>query len=73
MGFTLVPAGNDVPGGRSDDVTLSVFIDDALPDRGLPWLLGRIFGHKYARWCTERMVSDAHPAFAPGDSDRERR
>lgn len=65
MGFTLTPAGNDVLDGRPDDVTVSVFIDYALPDRGIPWLLGRIFGHKYARWCTGRMVTDAYAAFAP--------
>ena len=65
MGFTLVSAGNEVRGGSSDEVTVSVFIDYALPDRGLSWLLGRIFGHKYARWCTVRMVTDAHAAFAP--------
>ncbi|HEX5832063.1 MAG TPA: hypothetical protein VFY16_13865 [Gemmatimonadaceae bacterium] len=42
-----------------DEVTLSVFIDYALPDRGLPWLLGRLFGRWYARWCTARMLADA--------------
>ncbi|CAN5877446.1 hypothetical protein BH11GEM1_BH11GEM1_36430 [soil metagenome] len=57
--------GNDVPGGSADDVTVSVFTDYALPDRGLPWLLGRIFGHKYARWCTECMVSEVRAVFVP--------
>ncbi|MEP6791429.1 MAG: SRPBCC family protein [Ramlibacter sp.] len=56
MGFLLVPAGGDV--------TLTVFIDYALPGRGPSRLLGRIFGHWYARWCTARMVADAQAAFS---------
>ena len=64
MGFTLVPVGDGVKGGRADEVTLTVFIDYALPDRGISLLLGRSFGHWYARWCTERMVADAQAAFS---------
>jgi hypothetical protein len=63
MGFALVPAGAGASGG-ADAVTLTVFIDYALPDRGLSRLLGRLLGHWYARWCTERMVTDARAAFA---------
>lgn len=64
MGFTLGAgdfAANDV---GADQVTLTVFIDYALPARGLSWLLGRIVGHWYARWCTRRMVADTETAFA---------
>ena len=55
MGFVLVPAGGST--------TLTVYIDYALPERGLSRLFGRIFGHGYARWCTARMVADAQAAF----------
>lgn len=64
MGFALVPTGAGVSCTGADAVTLTVFIDYALPDRGLSRLLGRLFGHWYARWCTERMVTDARAAFA---------
>ena len=58
MGFAFEPLD-------AHAVTLSVFIDYALPDRGVSWLLGKLFGHWYARWCTQRMVADAQTAFAP--------
>ena len=64
MGFVLVPAGASAQGAGSEHVTLTVFIDYALPEQGLSRLLGRIFGRWYARWCTQRMVSDAQAAFA---------
>lgn len=64
MGFALAPVGGGASGGESDEVVLTVFIDYALPDRGLSRVLGRILGHWYARWCTERMVADAQAAFA---------
>ena len=64
MGFVLVPAGGGANARGSDGgVTLTVFIDYVLPERGPSRLLGRIFGHWYARWCTERMVADAQAAF----------
>ena len=70
MGFELVPVNDaDVAG-----LSLTVFIDYALPERGLSWLLGRMFGGWYARWCTQRMVADAQAAFAPdtaGSNPRE--
>ena len=75
MGFELVPA-NDA-GVAS--VALTVFIDYALPDRGVSWLLGRMLGGGYARWCTQRMVADARAAFArvdsvpPGSNSKETR
>lgn len=62
MGFALVPAGARASGG-ADAATLIVFIDYALPDRGFSRVLGRLLGHLYARWCTERMVTDARAAF----------
>ena len=65
MGFALLPGGAGASGGGGTNaITLTVFIDYALPDRGLSRLLGRLFGHWYARWCTERMVTDARAAFA---------
>ena len=63
MGFVLVPASGGANEGGSDGVTLTVFIDYALPERGFRRLLGRIFGRWYGRWCTERMVVDAQEAF----------
>ena len=64
MGFVLVPSGAGAQGTGPEHVTLTVFIDYALPEQGLSRLLGRIFGRWYARWCTQRMVSDAQAAFA---------
>src|SRR4029453_19060849 len=64
MGFALVPVGVGGRGDGAEAATLTVFIDYALPDRGLSRLLGLLFGHWYARWCTERMVTDARAAFA---------
>lgn len=51
MGFTIAPRG----GGSH----LAVFIDYGLPERGFAWLLGKLFGTAYARWCTRRMAADA--------------
>ncbi len=51
MGFELTPQGNGS--------MLRVFIEYALPERGLARWLGRVFGRYYARWCTQRMVEDA--------------
>ena len=62
MGFALVPVGDGTGGAGA--ATLTVFIDYALPDKGLSRLLGRLFGHWYAQWCTDRMVTDARAAFA---------
>ena len=57
MGFVLA---TEVPNG----VTLTVSIDYSLPERGISRILGRMFGHWYARWCTRRMVTDAQAAFS---------
>lgn len=51
MGFELSPQGS-----RS---MLRVFIDYALPERGLARWPGQVFGRFYARWCTQQMVDDA--------------
>ena len=51
MGFELSPQGNGS--------MLRVFIEYALPARGLARWLGRLFGRYYARWCTQQMVDDA--------------
>jgi hypothetical protein len=43
---------------------LTVFIDYELPGRA-PWRwVGKLLGHAYARWCTERMAEDAERHFA---------
>jgi hypothetical protein len=51
MGFELSPQGNGS--------MLRVFIEYALPERGLARWLGHLFGRYYARWCTRQMVDDA--------------
>jgi hypothetical protein len=43
---------------------LRVFIDYLMPTKGLSRLLGRIFGHAYAKWCVRQMAEDAQRAFA---------
>ena len=58
MGFMLA---TEVAG----EVILTVSIDYSLPERGFSRILGRMFGHWYARWCTRRMVPDAQAAFSP--------
>ena len=51
MGFDLTPTGTNV--------RLRVVIDYELPTKGFSWLLGRLVGRSYAKWCTRRMVRDA--------------
>jgi uncharacterized membrane protein len=41
-----------------------VEISYRLPERGIPWVLGRLFGRAYATWCVTRMAEDARLAFA---------
>ena len=56
MGFTVADDGSDS--------RLRVFIDYALPSRGVAHWLGRLLGGSYARWCTRRMVADAARHYA---------
>mgnify|MGYP000406125319 CR=1 FL=1 len=56
MGFDLTPDGTTAQ--------LRVAIDYDLPTKGIPWLLGRLFGRRYAKWCTWQMVRDAQDSFA---------
>jgi uncharacterized membrane protein len=65
LGFELTPGGS-VTKAR-------IFIDYALPEgRAARWL-GLLFAKTYARWCTERMASDAVEYFrTPGVSSMER-
>ena len=63
MGFSLTHVGSRPDG--ADEVGLAVFIDYALPSRGLSRFFGRLFGDSYARWCTSRMVADACEALSP--------
>lgn len=51
MGFELTPQGSGA--------MLRVFIEYALPERGLARWLGHLLGRYYARWCTQQMVDDA--------------
>jgi hypothetical protein len=57
MGFEITAQG--------DTSLLRVFIEYALPSRGLARWLGRALGPGYARWCTRRMVGDAVVHFSP--------
>ena len=57
MGFELSPQGTGS--------MLRVFIEYALPERGLARWLGHLFGRYYAGWCTRQMVDDAVRHFAP--------
>jgi len=56
MGFDLMPVDTSVQ--------LRVAIDYELPTKGISWLLGRLVGRWYAKWCTRRMVRDAQHSFA---------
>lgn len=49
--------------GMGEGCQLRVFIDYEPPAGSTRWL-GRLFGQAYARWCTERMISDAVRNFA---------
>ena len=51
MGFELQPI--------AEKTSLRVFIDYSIPQSGLFRLLGLLLGGYYARWCTEKMVTDA--------------
>ena len=56
MGFDIAPAGSAS--------RLKVWIDYDLPDTPLGALAGPMLAPMYARWCVERMVSDAKAHFA---------
>ena len=58
MGLHVVP--------RGDGAFVRIELEYALPDRGLPWVLGRLLGHAYAQWCVERMIDDVRAAFIAG-------
>ena len=60
MGFTITPVDSEP---RSSSLT--VFIEYDLPAGGLfARSLGKLLGHRYARWCTNQMVADAAMTFA---------
>jgi hypothetical protein len=42
---------------------IRVFIDYALPRQGVGRWLGAVFGHAYARWCTESMLAGIRKHF----------
>jgi len=60
MGYVLEPQ----QGGSR----LTVFIDYALPSRGVARWLGRFAGAAYARWCVTSMIEDAVRSFGSGDA-----
>src|SRR5262245_41809607 len=43
---------------RPDGTDVTLRLDYDLPQSGWPALAGRLLGHKYARWCVDRMVGD---------------
>jgi Polyketide cyclase / dehydrase and lipid transport len=53
MGFDVQPHA----GGSQ----VTLWIDYALPQRGVARWLGRLFGRFYARWCTTRMLDALAP------------
>jgi hypothetical protein len=55
MGFEITP--------KAQSSQLCVFIDYSLPDGLFSRSLGRLFGHFYARWCTQHMADDAAKHF----------
>ncbi len=65
MGYVLEP---QVSASR-----LTVFIDYALPSRGLARWLGRMAGAAYARWCVTSMIEDAVRSFGSGDASASAR
>lgn len=56
MGFEIEPL--------DEGCRLRVFIDYALPEAGLPHLLGLLLADTYAKWCSRRMVADARQHFS---------
>jgi len=56
MGFELAP--------HPTGARLRVFIDYALPARGLAHWIGRLLAGPYARWCVRSMVSAARATYA---------
>lgn len=42
---------------------LRVAIDYLAPTKGIPQLLGRMFGRAYAKWCVRQMAEDAQRSF----------
>lgn len=65
MGYSLEPRGSVS--------RLTVFIDYALPMRGLARWLGRMTGAAYARWCVTSMIEDAVRSFGSGDASASAR
>ena len=55
MGFEITP--------KAKSSQLCVFIDYALPVGPISRWFGRLFGHFYARWCTQHMAGDAAKHF----------
>jgi hypothetical protein len=47
--------------------SLRVTLDYDLPPKGISRVLGKMFGHTYARWCTRQMIRDAQ-LIAPAEA-----
>lgn len=56
LGFEVTPKGSGS--------VLRVFIDYALPEKGVARWCGVFFGNYYAKWCTHQMLKDAVAHFA---------
>ena len=56
LGFHLLPA--------AEGTEIRIFIEYALPERGVSRLCGAILGRRYARWCIARMAHDAKASVA---------
>ena len=65
MGYILEP--------QQSAARLTVFIDYALPSRGVTRWLGRLAGAAYARWCVTSMIEDAVRSFGSGDASASAR
>lgn len=55
MGFIITPTNKSSH--------LEVYIDYTLPQSGISSVLGKLFGHLYAKWCAEKMTQDAYDHF----------
>ena len=62
MGFEIAP--------RDRGSLFRVFIDYALPEKGLARWLGILFGRFYARWCTKQMANDTAKHFSVAHTAR---
>lgn len=65
LGFDITP--------RDGGSMVRVFIDYALPQKGVAWLCGVLLGDYYAKWCARQMLTDVSAAFASSSTRNEGR